>query len=169
MNSIVGSMPKYDHKQHVLSDWLAELDQRFVLGNVEESNLKITWCQLLIGSVGAGILASLPADTTWAEAKDLFTMRMGAGSAKDEAWAALKDLKRNSRDILELAGDAEKLAKRLYPTDQEAVERHAIDAFLGALDKSLAVEVKKRGHRRLEDVVAQRIEKLNGEDTDSKV
>ena len=141
---------QYDHKQHVLSHWLAELDQRFELGDVGENNRKITWCQLLLGSVGAGILASLPAGTTWADAKEMLTTRMGAGSAKDEAWTALKDLKRNGRDIVELAGEAEKLAERLYPTDQEAAEHHAIDVFLGVLDKSLAVEVQKQGHRRLE-------------------
>ena len=34
MNSIVNHMGKYDHRQHVLSDWLAELEQRFQLGEV---------------------------------------------------------------------------------------------------------------------------------------
>ena len=29
MNPIIHAMPKYDHRQHVLTDWLAELDQRF--------------------------------------------------------------------------------------------------------------------------------------------
>ena len=32
MNSIINTMPKYDHRQHVLSDCLTELDQRFQLG-----------------------------------------------------------------------------------------------------------------------------------------
>ena len=36
MNSIVNAMPKYDHRQHFLSDWLAELDQSFQLGEVDE-------------------------------------------------------------------------------------------------------------------------------------
>ena len=31
---------------------------------------------------------------------------------KDEAWAALKNLKKGSKEIVELAGEAEKLAKR---------------------------------------------------------
>ena len=30
MNSIANTMPKNDHRQHVLSDWLAELEQRLV-------------------------------------------------------------------------------------------------------------------------------------------
>ena len=50
MNSIVNPMPKYDHCQHVLSDWLAELDQRFHIGEVDEDTNNITWCQLLIGA-----------------------------------------------------------------------------------------------------------------------
>ena len=52
-------MPKYDHRQHVLSDWLAELDQRFQLGEVGEDTSKITWCQLLIRATGSSILSSL--------------------------------------------------------------------------------------------------------------
>ena len=46
MNSIINAMPKYDHCQHILADWLAELDQRFQLGEVGEDTKKITWCQL---------------------------------------------------------------------------------------------------------------------------
>ena len=42
MNSIINNMPKYDHRQHVLSDWLAELHQRFQLGEVGEDKNKIT-------------------------------------------------------------------------------------------------------------------------------
>ena len=45
MNSIINNMPKYDHRQHVLSDWLAELDQRFQLSEVGKDRNKITWCQ----------------------------------------------------------------------------------------------------------------------------
>ena len=39
------SMGKYDHRQHVLSDWLTELEQRFQLGDVDTDKGKITWCQ----------------------------------------------------------------------------------------------------------------------------
>ena len=55
---------------------------------------------------------------------------------------------------MELAGEAEKLAKRLHPRDDEAAERHATDAFLGAIDRSLAAEVQKLGCRTMEEVVA---------------
>ena len=171
MNSIINAMPKYDHRQHVLSDWLAELDQRFQLGEVGEDTNKITWCQLLIGATGLGILSSLDKATTWEEAKETLLTRLGTGSVRDEAWAALKNLKKGAKDIVELAGEAEKLAKRLHPRDEEAAKRHAVDAFLGALDKTLATEVQKLGHRTMEDVVAaaRRIEKILEEQTDSKM
>ena len=68
MNSIVNAMPKYDHRQHILSDWLAELDQRFQIGEVGEDMNKITWCQLLIGTTGSGILSSLDEDATCEDA-----------------------------------------------------------------------------------------------------
>ena len=154
MNSIINNMPKYDHRQHVLSDWLAELDQRFQLGEVGEDKNKITWCQLLIGTTGSSILSGLDEDASWEMAKETLLSRLGIGSVKDEAWAALKNLKKGSKEIVELAGEAEKLAKRLHPRDEEAAERHAIDSFLGALEQPLAAEVQKLGCRTLEDVVA---------------
>ena len=163
MNSIINNMPKYDHRQHVLSDWLAELDQRF--------QNKITWYQLLIGATGSSILSRLGEDATWETAKETLLSRLGIGSVKDEAWAALENLKKGSKEIVELAGEAEKLAKRLHPRDEEAAERHAIDAFLGALERPLAAEVQKLGCRTLEDAVAaaRRIEKILEEQTDSKM
>ena len=164
-------MPKYDHRQHVLSDWLAELYQRFQLGEIGEDTNKITWCQLLIGATGSSILSSLDEEAFWEDAKEGLLTRLGIGSVRDEAWAALKNLKKGSKDIVELAGEAEKLAKRLHPRDEEATECHAIDAFLGTLDRTLAAEVQKLGHRTMEEVVtaARRIEKILEEQTDTKM
>ena len=170
MNNIINALPKYDHRQHVLSDWLAELDQRFQLGEVGEDQNKITWCQLLSGATGSSILSGLGEDATWENAKETLLSRLGIGSVKDEAWAALKNLKKGSKEIVELAGEAEKLAKRLHPCDEEAAEHHAIDAFLGALERPFATEVQKLGCRTMEDVVgaARRIEKILEEQADSK-
>ena len=72
---------------------------------------------------------------------------------------------------MEFAGEAEKLAKLLHPRDEEAAERHAIDTFLGAINRSLAVEVQKLGCRTMEEVVAaaRRIERILGEQLDSKM
>ena len=146
MNSIVNAMPKYNHRQHVLSDGLAELNQRFQLGDVDNDTNKITWCQLLIGTTGSGILSSLGEMVSWEEAKDALLAPLGTGTVRDEAWVALKNLKKGTRNIVELAEEAEKLAKRLHPLDDEAAERHAVDAFLGALDRPLAMEIQKLGH-----------------------
>ena len=164
-------MPKYDHRQHVLSDWLAELDQRFQLGEVGEDTNKITWCQLLIGTMGSSILSSLEEEATLEDAEEALLTHLGIGSVRDEAWAALKNIKKGSEDIVELAGKAEKLAKRLHPRDEEASERHAVDAFLRALDRTLAAEVQKLGHKMMEDVVAaaRQIEKILDEQTDTKM
>ena len=72
---------------------------------------------------------------------------------------------------MELAGEDEKLAKRLHPRDEEAAECHAIDAFLGALERPLAAEVQKLGCCTLEGVVAaaRRIEKVVEKQADSKM
>ena len=162
MNSIINAMTKYDHRQHVLSDWLLELEQRFQLGEIETDKAKITWCQLLIGTTGNSTLAGLDAGTTWETAKETLLSRLGAGSVKDEAWASLKHLTRGSKEITELASEAEKLAKRLHTRDEEAAERHAVEAFLSALDQPLAAEVRKLGQNHMEGVVAdaRRIERI---------
>ena len=158
MNSIVNHMGKYDHRQNVLSDWLAELEQRFQLGEVNTDKAKITWCQLLIGATGSSILAGLEDDATWEAAKETLLSRLGAGSVRDEAWASLKQLKRGSKEIIELAGEAEKLAKCLHPRDEEAAERHA-------------AEVQKLGCRTMEEVVAtaRRIERILEEQPTSRM
>ena len=72
---------------------------------------------------------------------------------------------------MELAGESGKLAKRPHPRDEEATDRHAVDTFLGALDRTLAAEVQKLGHRTMEEVVAatKRIEKILEEQTDTKI
>ena len=150
---------------------MAELEQRFQLGEVGEDKHKITWCQLLIGTTESSILSGLEDDASWETAKETLLSRLGIGSVKDKAWAALKHLKKGSKEIVELTGEAEKLAKRLHPRDEEAAERHAIDAFLGALERPLAAEVQKLGCRTLKDVVAvaRRIEKVLEKQTDSKM
>ena len=170
MNSIVNLMGKYDHRQHKLSDCLLELEQRFQLGQVDTDRAKITWCQLLTGATGSSILASLGDEATWEAANEILLSRLGAGSVRDEAWASLKHLTRGSKEIIELAGEAEKLAKRLHPCDEEAAERHMVDAFLSALDRPLAAEVRKIGHTVMEEVVsaARRIEKILQEQPTSK-
>ena len=170
MNSIVNHMGKYDHRQHVLSDWLAELEQRFQLEEINTDKGKITWCQLLIGATGSSILAGLEDDASWEVTKETLLSRLGVGSIRDEAWAALKQLKRGSKEIVELAGEAEKLAKSLHPHDDQAAERHVVNAFLGAIDRSLVAEVQKLGCRTMEEVVAatRRIERILSEQPDSK-
>ena len=150
---------------------MAELEQRFQHGEVDEDKSKITWCQLLIGATGSSILSGLEDDASWETAKETLVSRLGIGSVTDEAWAALKHLKKCSKEIVELAGEAEKLAKRLHPRDEESAERHAIDAFLGTLERQLAAEVQKLGCRTMEDVVAaaRRIEKVLEEQNDCKM
>ena len=68
---------------------------------------------------------------------------------------------------MELAGEAEKLAKRLHPRDEEAAECHAVDAFLGALDRTLVAAVQKLGYWTMEEVIAaaRKIEKILEEKT----
>ena len=162
MSAIINAIPRYDHRLHVLSDWLAELDQRFQLGEVRKDTNRITWGQHPIGATGSSILSSLGEDAICDDAKEALLSRLGIGSVKNEAWTALQNLQKGSKEIVELAGEAEKLGKRLHPRDKEAAERHAIDAFLGAIEQPLTAEVQKLGCRTMENAVAaaRHIEKV---------
>ena len=168
MNSVINHMSKYDHQQHGLSDWLAELEQRFQLGEVDTDKSKITWCQLLIGATGSNILAGLEDDASWETAKETLLSRLGIGSIRDEAWAELKHYKKGSKEIVEFAGEVEKLARRLHPHDEEAAEWQAMDTFLGALERPLAAEVRKLEYHTMESMVtaARRIERILAKQAD---
>ena len=168
MNSAINHMDKYDHWRHGLSDWLAELELRFQLKEVDTDRSKIIWRQLLIGAAGSNILAGLEDEASWETAKETLLSRLGIGSMKDEAWAALKNYKKVSKEIVELAGEVEKLARRLHPHDEEAAERQAMDTFLSVLEHPLAAEVRKLGYHTMENVVAaaRQIEKILAEQTE---
>ena len=141
------------------------------MGEVNTDKAKITWCQLLIGATGSSILAGLEDDASWEVAKKTLLSRLDVGSVRDEAWASLKQLKQGSKEIVVLAGEAEKLAKRLHPRNEEAAERHAIEAFLGAINRSLVAEVQKLRCRTIEEIVAaaRQIERILVEQPDSKM
>ena len=162
MKLAINHIDNYDHRRHGLSDWLAELELRFQLGEVDTDQSKINWCQLLIGAIGSHILAGLEDEASWETAKETLLSRLGLGSMKDEDWAALKNYKKGSKEIMELAVEVEKLARRLHPHDEEATERQAMDTFLNGLERHLAAEVRKLGYHTMESVVsaARWIEKV---------
>ena len=159
---VFNSMPKFDRKTHTLSDWLSKLERRFGLTKIEEDEQKIAIAQLYIGQTGEDILGGLGDDATWAQAKAALASRLGEGTQSEEAWNALKHLTKGGKELVDLGCEVEKLAKQAYPGQPGTAERHAIEAFLQALDKPLAVEVQKLGHSKLADVItaARRIEKL---------
>ena len=168
MNAAIIQIDKYDHQQHGLSDWLTELELRLQLGEVDTDKSKITLCQLLIGATWPNVLTGLEDDASWETAKETLLSRLGIGSIKDEAWVALKNYKKGSKEIVELAGEVEKLARRLHPHNEEAAERQAMDTFLDALERPPAIEVRKLGYHTMESVVtaARRIERILAEQTD---
>ena len=163
-------MDKYYHRRHELSVWLAELELRFQLGGVDTDQSKINWCQLIIGATGSYILAGLEDEASWETAKEALLSRLALGSMKDKAWAALKNYKRGPKDIVELAVEVKKFARRLNPNDGEAAERQAMDKFLSMLERPLAAEVRKLGCHTMESVVsaARHIEKVLAEQADPK-
>ena len=116
MNAAINHMDKYDHQQHELSDWLAELELRFQLGEVDTGKSKITWCQLLIGTTGSNILTGLEYEASWETAKETLLSHLGIGSIKHEAWTALKNYKKGSKEIVERAGEVENSPDDYTPT-----------------------------------------------------
>ena len=89
------------------------------------------------------------------QSKRPFCLAWALGCVRVVAWASLNELKRSPYEIIELAGEAEKLAKRLHPHDEEtAIKCHSVDAFLDVLDRPLAAEVQKLGGRTKKEAVS---------------
>ena len=162
MEFVFNNLPKFDRKTHTLSDWISKIEQRFKLTKIEEDEQKIAVTQLYIGQTGEDILSQLGADATWAQAKEALAARLGEGTQAEEAWNALKHITKGGKELVDLGCEVEKLARRAYPGQPASAERHAVEAFLQAIDKNLATEVQKLGHSKLSDVIAaaRRIEKL---------
>ena len=77
------------------------------------------------------ILSQLP-DDTWEEAKMELIERLEDGMVEEEAWTSLKQLARDSKDIIELRVETEKLAK-VYPGQENTAAWQAIEAFICAV------------------------------------
>ena len=144
----------FQQKKHRISEWLGKLGQRFVLADVEEDARKIKFCLVFIGQTGEDILAQLPDDTSWEEAKRELIDRLGDGMVEEEAWTVLKQLECGDKDIVDLGAEAAKLAKKAYPEQEEMANRQAVEAFVCVLDPRLALEVQKLGHCVLDGVIA---------------
>ena len=162
MEFVFQSLKKFDRKTGTIAEWIENYETRCTLAGVTEDLSKIQLCTLFIGQAGADILTALPTGTTWDEAKQALISRISFGSQEEEAWAALKALKRNGKDLADLGSEAEKWAKLAYPDSPAARARHAIEAFLGALDPALSVKIQEQGHNTLESVLsaARRLERL---------
>lgn len=162
MEYVLRQAQPLDRAQITVSEWLADFQDRCEVAQIEDEEQIIKICKLHIGPAGKALLNSLPDGATWLQAKDALTTQLGDGTAADEAWDALQQLKRNDRPLIELGKEAERLAKKAYPTDSELTrERHAIDAFMKALGEDLATDVQRLGLRKLDDVIAaaRRLEK----------
>ena len=115
---------------------------------------KKTGANSLLALQDSYILAGLEDEASWETDKETLLSRLGLGSMKDEAWAALKNFKKGPKEIVELAVEVEKLARRLHPHDEEAAERQAMDTFLNVLERPLVAEVWKLGYHPMESVVS---------------
>ena len=73
-----------------------------MLADIEENARKIKFCLVFIEQTGRDILAQLSNEINWEEAKRELIERLGDGTVEEEAWTALIQLERGSRDIIDL-------------------------------------------------------------------
>ena len=92
MEFIFNSLPHFNKWQHRISEWLAKLEQRFVLAVVEDNARKIKFFQVFIGQTEEDILMQLPDDITWEETKQELIDGLGDGMVEEEDWTVLKQL-----------------------------------------------------------------------------
>ena len=85
-----------------------------MLSDIEDDARKIKFCQVFTGQKGENILAQLPDEISWEEAKRESIERLWDGTVAEEAWTVLKQLERGSRDNVELEEEATKLARKAH-------------------------------------------------------
>ena len=166
MEFVFDSMPRFKKTELPLSEWLLKLEQRFALTEITSHQKRIKLCAVYIGQSGEDILGGLPADATWDDAKAALIARLGGGTQMDEAYDALKKIKRGERDIQDLANEIEKLTRLAFPGDETIRERQTLETFLSVLEPRIAREVRKLGYTRYADVLAaaKRIEVIQKEE-----
>ena len=154
MEFIFNSLPRFHKRQHRISEWLAKLEQIFILADVEDDARKIKFCSIFIGQTGEDILHN-------SQIIRHGKRQSGSSMMEEETWTALKQLERGDNDIVNLGAEAAKLVKKAHPEQEEAVNRQAVEVFVHALYPKL-VEVQKLGHRELDNFIAaaQCIERL---------
>ena len=59
----------------------------------------------------------------------------------------MKQLEWGDRDIVDLGVDVAELTRKAYPQQKDTANRQATEAFVHALDKKLALEVRCNCHR----------------------
>ena len=85
-------------------------------------------------------------DISWEKAKQELIDRLGDGTIEKEAWKALEQLEHGYKDIVDLGAEAAKLAKKVYPEQEETTNLQFVEAFVRMLDLKLALEVQKLCH-----------------------
>ena len=119
----VESLPKYDKCRYPLSDFLANLEDRFVLCDITNDRKKIALCKLAIGQIGEDIISSLAPNVTWDSAREALVRGLGAGSLQEEAYERLKAVARKGRDLGAVGAEAEKWARRAFPRSPDFADR----------------------------------------------
>ena len=163
--AVAPTFPYYDRKKWSLSDWLWIFEARAEMHRITEDRMKILWCGAFVGRAGEGILTRLDPGTTWEAAKTTLLRKLGEGTASDEAWNRLKDLRRGGRSITELGSEVENLTSIAYAGHPALMKREAMEAFYRALQPNMAYELRKTKHETMEDLIASanRLEVLEKE------
>ena len=136
-------LQEFSSENQTLEEWLEVFEARAACVDITNNAKLIRWCISLVGSAGRKVLKSLPARSTWEEAKEALIRYLGEEDPQAAAWQKLKHYKGEGKMLGEIATEIEAIVKQI--TDDEGV-RHklSVEAFLETLSWSIAKEIKKR-------------------------
>ena len=134
-------LPEY-HAEDI-EDWLEVFECQAACSKVKDDKTKIQWRRSVVGSVGRRILKSLDDRVSWATAKEELRRYLREENPREAAWKKLWRYKSKGKSFGEIVSEEKESAVKAAE-EEDAQERLAVEAFLGAIPWPLAKSICSR-------------------------
>ena len=125
-----------------IEEWLEGFEAVTEALDIRAEARKIKWIKATIGPVGRGVLQNLGPDATWDQVKGELRRFLGHEDSRSNAWRNLKHYKAENKSLGQVASEVMGHARRAA-NEVDVQQRLAMEAFLDALPRSIAKELRK--------------------------
>ena len=160
-------LPEFNSEEDI-EEWIKVFECRTACSKVKDDKTKIHWCRSINGNVFRRILKGLPGGAQWRQAKAELRKYLGEDNPKSAGWKRHRDYKAKGKCFREIASEVKELAEKA--ADEEDVhERLAVEAFLGAIPRHFASEIRVKKIDSLKEALEEaKLRKTLEEEEDSK-